>query len=167
MTRLVLLAVAIGATACGAASQRPVEALGDTVRTYHDGIRWERFEIAASSLPPRERSRAIDDWDQRASDLKISDYEVVKLDARGKEAKVQIKLSWYRASEGTLHETQTMETWERHGQAWYLVDEARLRGAEMPGLPEPVKKDAVPKDTNWDADEKPAKSASARAPGSR
>ena len=164
MTRFVWLVLALAA--CGG-GQRPVEALGDTVRTYHDGIRWERFEIAASSLPPRERSRAIDDWDQRSTDLKISDYEVVKLDARGKEAKVQIKLSWYKASEGTLHETQAIETWERHGQAWYLVDEKRLRGAEMPGLPEPIDKAATPADPNWDADEKGANSASAHPPQTR
>lgn len=132
-----VLALAL-APAC-AEAQRPGETLGDTVRAYHEGIRWERFELAASSLPPRERARAIDDWDTRAHDLKISDYEIVKLDTRGQAAKVQIKLSWYKQSEGTLRETQALETWERHGKAWYLVEEQRLRGAEMPGLAEPVR----------------------------
>jgi hypothetical protein len=37
-----------------------------------------------------------------------------------------------------VHETHALQTWERHGKVWWMVDEARLRGAEMPGLAEPV-----------------------------
>jgi hypothetical protein len=48
-----------------------------------------------------------------------------------------VKVSWYKDSEGTLRETQAMQTWERHGKTWLIVDEARLRGTEMPGLREP------------------------------
>ena len=47
-------------------------------------------------------------------------------------------MSWYKDSEGTLHETQAVQTWELHGKAWLMVDESRLRGAEMPGLHEPM-----------------------------
>ena len=39
--------------------------------------------------------------------------------------------------EGTIHETHAVQTWERHGKAWWMVDESRLRGAPMPGLAEP------------------------------
>ena len=75
--------------------------------------------------------------DQRSGDVKITDYEVVRVDPRGaNEARVQVKLSWYKASEGTVHETHAVQTWERHGKAWWMVDEARLRGPAMPGLVE-------------------------------
>ena len=71
--------------------------------------------------------------------MKITDYEVVKVDARGeREAQVQVKMSWYKSSEGTVHETHALQTWERHGKLWWMVDETRLRGAEMPGLADPV-----------------------------
>jgi hypothetical protein len=119
--------------ACGAA-QRPGEPLGDAVREYNDGVRWERFAAAASHLPVKER----------AKDLKITDYDIVKIEPKGeREAKVQVKLSWYKESEGIVHETHASQAWEKHGKAWLMVDESRLRGTEMPGLPEPLESDSV------------------------
>ena len=130
---------------CGAAMPHDEPDLSESVRQFNDGVRWERFAAAAVAIPPRERSQFVDDMDERASELKITDYEVVRVDPRGtSEAKVHIKLSWYKASEGTVHETHALQTWERHGKSWWMVDEIRLRGAEMPGLserPESVMKD--------------------------
>ena len=126
--------------ACGAPQVRAEEDLSESIRQFNDGVRWERFAVAASSIPPAQRSQFVDDMDERASDLKITDYEVVRVDPRGRtEASVHIKLSWYKASEGTVHETHALQTWERHGKAWWMVDESRMRGTEMPGLPEPVR----------------------------
>lgn len=134
--------IAILMFGCGAASLHSEADLSESVRQFNDGVRWERFAVAAAAIPPRERAQFVDDMDERAGDLKITDYEVVKVDPRGqREARVQIKLSWYKASEGTVRETHAVQTWERHGQAWWMVDETRLRGAEMPGLaeaPEPA-----------------------------
>jgi len=127
---------------CGAAQVRAENDLPESIRQFNDGVRWGRFEVAASSLPPAQRAQFVDDMDERANDLKITDYDVVKVDPKGtREAHVQIKLSWYKASEGTVHETHALQTWERHGKAWMMVDESRLRGPEMPGLPESVMKD--------------------------
>ncbi len=136
MKRSVAIAVALACASC-AANQKSVESLGESVRSYNEGVRWERFAVAATNLPAAQRSQFVDEWDARSSDLKVSDYEIVKMDPRGREAKVQVKLSWYRTSEGTLRETQAIQTWERHGKVWLMVDETRLRGPEMPGLTEP------------------------------
>jgi hypothetical protein len=135
------LVLVFALTACGTLSPKG-ETLTESVRSYNDGVRWSRFAVAAVHVPPKQRAQFVDDWDDRSNDLKISDYEVVKVDRKGaEEARVQVKLSWYKNSEGTLHETQAVQTWERHGKDWLLVDEARLRGTEMPGLPEPLMKD--------------------------
>jgi hypothetical protein len=134
MKMLLMVTMLVG---CGGIQH--AEPLTDAVRSYNDGVRWERFEVAAVHVPPKDRSQFVDDADERAHDLKITDYDVVKVEPRGaKEARVQIKLSWYKESEGTLHETQSMQTWEKHGKGWLLVDETRVRGTEMPGLPEPL-----------------------------
>ena len=128
--------------ACGAPQLRSENDLSESIQQYNDGVRWERFAVAASSIPPPQRSQFVDEMDQRASDLKITDYEVVNVAPRGsREARVQIKLSWYQPSRGTVHETHAIQTWERHGKLWWMVDETRLRGDEMPGLPDPVMKD--------------------------
>jgi hypothetical protein len=133
--RSALFAVVVLA-ACGARAQG-TETLTESVRSFNDGIRWERFAMAATRIPAEERSQFVEDMDVRAEDLKITDYEIVRVDARGTaEARVQVKLSWYRTSEGTLRETHAMQTWERQGKLWIMVAEARVRGAEMPGLPD-------------------------------
>ena len=132
--RAALLAILM--LGCGASLHDQPD-LSESVRMFNDGVRWERFTAAAGALPPRERSQFVDDMDQRSGDVKITDYEVMRIDPRGgHEARVQVKLSWYRTSEGTIHETHAVQTWERHGKIWWMVDEIRLRGAEMPGLAE-------------------------------
>jgi hypothetical protein len=123
---------------CGAAALRDGADLSESIRQFNDGVRWERFAAAASSLPPRERSQFVEDMDQRSGEVKITEYEIVRVDPRGERAaRVQIKLSWYKSSEGTVHETHAVQTWERHGKAWWMVDEIRLRGPQMPGLSDP------------------------------
>src|ERR1041385_6816909 len=114
------------------------DTLGDSIRIYNDGVRWERFQNAAVHVPAAERSTFVDAADERAKDVKITDYDVVKVEQKtDRVAIAQVKMSWYKDSEGTLHETQSVQTWERHGKTWLMVDESRLKGTEMPGLREP------------------------------
>lgn len=141
MRNLVCMFVLVAA--CGGA-QKNQETLADSIRSYNDGMRWARYEVAASQIPPKERAEFVDAMDERGDNLKITDYEVVKVDTRGpKEAKVQIKVSWYLDNIGTVKETHAVQLWERHGKVWWMVDEARLRGDEMPGLTEPATDTAV------------------------
>ncbi len=129
--------------ACGANNPlKQTETLDEQLRAYNEGVLWQRFSSAAVHVPPADRSKWVDEWDERAKDLKITGYDIVKVDYQGaKAAKVQVKLEWFKDSEGIVHETHAMQTWERRGQLWLIVDEARLRGTEMPGLPEPLMKD--------------------------
>jgi hypothetical protein len=133
-----LFVLVLALAACGALPKAS-EGLPDAIRGYNDGVRWERFGAAAGYLPGGQRVARIDEWDERAHDVKITDYEVVAVDRRAeREARVHVRLQWYRPSDNTVHETHSMQTWERRDKAWLVVDEARLRGTEMPGLPEPV-----------------------------
>ena len=130
-------------TACGAAP-RAGDTLVDSIRAYNDGVRWGRFEVAASHIPAKERSQFVDDSDERAKDLKITQYDVVNVEQKGeREAKVHIKMEWYSDREGTVHETHAVQQWEKRGKDWMMVDESRLKGTEMPGLPEPLMTDAT------------------------
>jgi len=137
-----LVMIVVVASGCGAMGVQSGETLTESVRDYNEGIRWARYTNAATHVPAGERAQFVDDWDQRSKDLRITDYEVVKVEPRGsREARVEVKVEWYRDSEGTVRETRAMQTLERHGKLWLMVDEARVRGDEMPGLPEPLAKD--------------------------
>lgn len=140
MKRVIPLLLVLG---CGARPQA-TETLAESIRGYNDGVRWQRFEVAATRVPARERSKFVEEMDERAEDLRITEYDVVKVDRTSERvAKVQIKVSWYKDTEGTLRHTHAVQTWERHGKVWLMVDESRMRGAEMPGLAEPIA-DATP-----------------------
>src|SRR5438128_1381964 len=132
--RATLFTLMLGLAACGG-PQRDSDTLQESILNYNEGVRWERFENAAVSLPPKLRSEFVDEMDQRAKDLNISQYDIVRVDKPTKKtAKVHLKIAWFKDSEGTLRETHTIQTWERHGKAWWMVEETRLRGDEMPGL---------------------------------
>ena len=132
--RAVLLSLVLGLAACGG-PQRGSDTLKESILNYNEGVRWERYEAAATSLPPKQRSEFVDEMDQRAKDLNISQYDIVRVDKpTRKVAKVHVKVAWYKDSEGTLRETHAVQTWERHGKTWWMMEETRLRGDEMPGL---------------------------------
>lgn len=142
MIRTTRLAVALvvtlglaGGAGAGCAHVPRGESLMDAVRTYNDGVRWERFTAAAATVPSRERDAFLDEREALAEDLRISDYEVVRVkDTGGDVADVQVKLTWYKDSEGTVRETWAKQRWERQGKAWRITDERKVRGEDMPGL---------------------------------
>ena len=132
---LAICVLAVSAAACHA--PKSGETLAESIRAYNEGVRWERFGAAAVHVPPKERAEFVDEADERAKDLRITDYEIVRVEQRSdKLASVQVKVSWYLDSEGTLRETSATQTWEKHGKSWWVVEEKRLRGHEMPGLRE-------------------------------
>lgn len=132
-----LIMVLISA-ACGSIAPHQVDPLDDAIRSYNDGVRWGRYELAAAYIAPKERAQFVDDADERSKDLHITQFEVVQVERRGsRAANAHVKVEWYKESEGTLRETHARQTWEKHGRAWLMVHETRVRGHEMPGLPEP------------------------------
>jgi hypothetical protein len=128
----------------GCAAMKQPDTLAESIRGYNDGVRWGRYSVAAARIPAEERSRFADEMDARSEDLRITDYEIIRVDQVGKnEAKVQIKISWYLDSVQTLRETHAVQIWERKAKTWFMVEEKRVRGAEMPGLPEPAAEAAI------------------------
>jgi hypothetical protein len=120
---------------CGATRKRG-EALMESVTVYNDGIRWDRLAVAASRVPAAGRDEFVDERDQLGDDLKITDWEVKRVRQDGRRARVHVEYTWYRDDEGIVRETHAVQRWEQRGKVWLIVDERRLRGAEMPGLAE-------------------------------
>lgn len=133
MKRALVLLVIMSGGGCAHAPRG--ESLMDAVRTYNEGVRWERFTAAAAAVPAPERDAFLDEREELAEDLRISDYEVVRVKDRGPDAaEVQVKLTWYQDSVGTVRETWARQRWERQGKSWRITGERRVRGDDMPGL---------------------------------
>lgn len=168
-TRLALLALlaSIALSGC-AATQRKTEPLADSVRVYNDGVRWQRFDEAATRLPASLRDDFLDQRDQLHEDLRISDYEIIRVrqDAKGKRARVQIKYTWYLDSRGKVHETHAVQTWQQGEEIWILKGERFLRGEPMPGLEGgEAKPEAQAPETTGDATGNATGDAPGEAPG--
>ncbi|MBX3160915.1 MAG: hypothetical protein KF773_33450 [Deltaproteobacteria bacterium] len=134
MTKTWLFAMALCA-GCGAAATSARESLDESIRSYNEGVRWGRYAMAAARLPMQARSHFVEEMDKRAEEVRITDYEIVTVDAKGpREARVHVKMSWYRDDEQILHQTHAVQTWERTGKTWLMVDESKLRGPDLPGL---------------------------------
>ncbi len=157
MKRFVLVVMA--AAGCGSAIRKDTDTLTESIRVFNEGVRWQRYAVAATAIPPAQREKFVDEMDQRSEDLKITDYEVVKVAPAGaKAAKVQIKVSWYSDREGTLHETHALQSWEQHGKEWWMVDAVRVRGHEMPGLTDRT----TPEDSEDSRDSRDSKDSKTR-----
>lgn len=132
--RVALLVLALVA-GCGAA-QRDPEPLDQAVRVYNEGVRWQRFDDAASRLPADRRDDFLDQRDQLHDDLRISEYDVIRVryDDKQRRARVQIKYTWYLESRGVVQETHAVQTWHRGDEIWVMRGERFLRGDPMPGL---------------------------------
>ncbi len=133
-TAALVAALALALAGCGGGQQR--EALMASVTTYNEGVRWERFSAAAAAVPPAERDAFLDEREALADDLKITDYEVVRVAEKGARAEVQVKVTWFLDSRGSVHDTWVRQRWERQGHTWRVVDERRVRGEAMPGVAE-------------------------------
>jgi hypothetical protein len=137
----VALALGLALAACGAGPQRDL--LMESVTTYNEGVRWERFSAAAAAVPPAEREAFLDEREELAEDLRITDYEVVRVTTKGDHADIQVKLTWFLDSRGSVHDTWIRQRWERRGRSWRVVDERRVRGEAMPGLAEQTDDEAA------------------------
>lgn len=121
-----------------------VPPLSEALRTYNDGIRWQRFTIAANHVPAAERDDFLDRRDQLGEELRISDYEVIRVryGSERRRARAHVKFTWHLDSRGVVHTTHTVQSWKRQGQAWILTGERHLRGEPMPGVA-PARPDAA------------------------
>ena len=131
------LVFAIGVVAC-AGTQLRREPLGEAVRAYHDGLRWQRYASSAAYLSPLERETFLDERDALDEELRINHYEIsrVRFVSGGTKGEVQVKYIWYMDNEGVVRKTTSMQNWERVGSSWRLIEERHVRGDEMPGVPD-------------------------------
>lgn len=152
----IALTFALGA-GCGGSAAR-TESFMTSMRTYNDGIRWQRWTHAASHIPAAERNAFLDERNDLEKELRIEGWELLRLDYSGERqsrATVRVRYTWYMDNEGVVHDTTTVQRWQRHGKRWLLEDETRSVGTKMPGVAEP--RPRRPKAALRDGAEKPSR----------
>jgi hypothetical protein len=132
------VAAALAAAACGAAP-RQIPDITDELRGYHEGLRWRRYDDSALRIAPREREAFLDEREELDEDLRIDDWELLRLRFRDdrERARVDVRFTWHLDSRGIVHKSVVRQEWERRGDLWILAAEVQLRGEAMPGVDQP------------------------------
>ncbi len=114
-----------------------------SVRGYNDGIRWQRFDVAAGHVPVPERPAFLDERERLTENLRISDWEIksVVFKADRTQARVEVRYDWHRDDEGIMKHTTCAQRWVLRGKEWFMTEELELRGDDMPGVDAPIEED--------------------------
>ena len=128
------LIVFVGSLA-GCSTQNRMTHLRDTLRTFNQQIRWERWPGAAAHVELKTRERWMLSRSHQAQGLKIHEIQILRVlsgGPRATTARVLVKLTWYREADMTVHSTHWMQTWNHSRHGWKLTKEERAQG-EKPG----------------------------------
>lgn len=117
--------------ACAGGAKKTEDLLFD-LRTFQEGLRWRKYEMAADYVPPAVRDKFLDAHDDSDDDLRIDDYELLRVEREGDGARVRVKYTWHLNSVGSVHDTVFDERWERQGRVWRITENEHRRGEPMP-----------------------------------
>ncbi|MCP4447262.1 MAG: hypothetical protein GY811_18225 [Myxococcales bacterium] len=109
------------------------------IRSYNEGLRWDKLPQSAIHIPPAERDAFLDEREQLQDELRIDDFDITRLKTEGEtqgRANVQIRWIWHMDRVGIVKKTTSEQRWKRQGKRWLMIEEVFVRGDEMPGLAE-------------------------------
>ena len=116
---------------CGVGMGKNEDLMFD-VRTFQEGLRWRKYDMAANHVPAAAREQFLEAHEDVDEDLRIDDYELEQVKITDEGATIRVKYTWHLDSVGTVHDTVCEQRWERQGKVWRIIGNARKRGEEMP-----------------------------------
>ena len=103
----------------------PLE-LKTSVKGFNENLRWERFDAAATFLPPAERSAFVRHYLELQEDLSIQNLEVRNVQLHEQEeiprAQVLILAEYYLLPSTVVHRQTLTQEWEFQQGVWLLVN---------------------------------------------
>lgn len=132
---LVLLIGLSGAVGLGCGPRDRGLDLKDSVRTYNQHLRWNRFEAASGFIAIEQRAQWLASRTSSAAGLHITNIQVVRLqkpDLEQKTVEVLVSLSWYRMPETRVQQAVYAQVWQEFEGRWRIIDEHEVKNAETP-----------------------------------
>lgn len=126
---LLLFAALLSATACGVA-EGPREKLNHSAFLFNEGLRWGRYAEVLPRVDAEARDHFMEMHQGWGKEIQISNAEVVQsiIDEELKKADITVQFTWYRNDEMVVHETTTVQHWERKDGDWMMIAEEYLSG---------------------------------------
>ena len=121
---------------CGATQHQRI--LHQTVRSYHQQLRWSLLDEAGTYVAPKLEEKWRQNHLNQKLPIKIVSIERRALGAAAGEpptAKFEIKIKWYVEGEMKLQESYWRETWRIIDFRWQLIEEKRVKDMTGNGWP--------------------------------
>lgn len=103
----------------------PLE-LKTSVKGFNENLRWERFDAAATFLPPAERSAFVRHYLELQEDLSIQSLEVRNVQLNEQQdiprAQVLVQAEYYLLPSTVVHQQTLTQEWEFNQGVWQLAD---------------------------------------------
>ena len=135
------LMILVSLTSLACSSQNRMTHLRDTLRTFHQQVRWSNWPRAASHVELKTRKDWLEARIASAQNLKMSEIRLVRVTSdgpRATEAKVIVSLTWYRTADMRVKTSHWLQTWAHTPHGWKLASEER-QAAEPPPELKPTK----------------------------
>ncbi len=129
-----LVLAAAGVSGCGGSLDMRGDFL-QSVRRYHEDLRWARYNDATLTLAPQLRKQFLLRARDAENEFSVSDWEIFSADIepkKKKEAIVQVRITWMRKDETVVKTTTLEQKWLRRLDTWMVVAEKRVKGPEFP-----------------------------------
>lgn len=122
--RILTLVVVLGASSlsslgCGKATLGRQDLEQSLSRHYID-LRWGRIPAAAQHVSPDLQPAFVEDWQARAQQIQIQDFDVVQIveNEDGETADVYVQLSWVESATMSLKNATLKQTWVKTDAGW-------------------------------------------------
>jgi hypothetical protein len=108
-------------------------ALVEALRTYNDGVRWQRSAEVAAYLDAKLRAGFIRNMGRR-QDVQVSDCRIRNVQLKGdSRAFALVSIDWYSLRTARAYQTLMLQSWQRDDDGKWRVSAQRwVRGPTFP-----------------------------------
>lgn len=124
-----IFALAFTSTSCGLA-EGPRQKLKYTAVNFNEGLRWGRYSEVYLRVDPEALDHFMEMHEEWGNEIRIENAEIVRLvvDEKDEKASIAVKFTWYRVTEMVVHDTMTVQHWERRDGEWMMIAEEYQSG---------------------------------------
>lgn len=120
---------------CGGA-QSPKTMLTESIHRYNDAVRWNKYKVAASFVPAKERETYIKRKQDIAETMRIMEYDLqeVEHNPHDSTAQVTVRYTWLELPSNIVQHTRLRQHWT-FGEAQWILDKSEEVKEEAKPVP--------------------------------
>lgn len=107
------------------------ESLGEALRVFNDGVRWQRVDWSIGYVPKKKQPQYLARRAKRAG-IRVTGYTLQSVQVEGSKAKAFVQIQWYSETRLRVLVTVVEQDWRFGENGWQVVEEHRIGGEPCP-----------------------------------